>query len=281
MSEGTPTTDAPASPAHEGTSANGPHSPELTLPEAPRPREATLEELSSRVRRLEEQYAALQDTKLLEERVAQRVITRVRRKPAANSRATEVVVPDVALPEPAAVPPSVPDPPAVSALALPEESLPTARPVPVDMAATAIAPVATVIIPSAPEGPVAVPTVTAVSAQPLPPPSPGVRVSWLWRSWLALDILNELRVMLRMLVDPRYRLTWPGRIVPVVVLVLIVLSDTEKLAFLFPWNLVAIFGYYVNKLFQILLLFIMFKVLLREVDRYRDQVPDAPRPLKP
>jgi hypothetical protein len=51
-------------------------------------------------------------------------------------------------------------------------------------------------------------------------------------------------------------------------------------AFLFPWNLVPILGYYCNKLFQIFLTFVMLKVLLREVERYRDMVPDAPRALK-
>ena len=95
-----------------------------------------------------------------------------------------------------------------------------------------------------------------------------------------LDILNELRVMLRMLVDPRYRLTWPARIVPIVAIVLILLSDYEKLAFLFPWNFAPGLGYYLNKVFHLVLAFIMFKVLEREVDRYREKVPDAPRPLR-
>jgi hypothetical protein len=95
-----------------------------------------------------------------------------------------------------------------------------------------------------------------------------------------LDVLNELRVLLRMLVDPRYHLTWLGRVAPLVVLILIWLSDWDKLAFLFPWNLIPILGYYVNKLFQIVLLFIIFKVLTKEVERYRQMVPDAPRPLR-
>lgn len=304
MSEDThPTAEQPI-PARDRADANGPPGPSatepaLTLPDNDRAHLPTIEELLARIRRLEEQYAALQDTKQLEERVTQRITTRLRRKTMTDMRVPEVPMPqlpaaptDPPPPEPMPSPsmpgappalgeklPTPPAPePALPALALPENPAPVARPVPVDVAASAIAPLATVYPVAALPAPVAVAAVP--TAEPAKPLGLG-RFRWLWRSWFALDILNELRVTLRMLVDPRYHLTWPARVVPIAVLLLIVLSDTEKLAFLFPWNLAPVVGYYVNKLFQIALTFIMFKVLQREVDRYRDLIPDAPRPLRP
>jgi hypothetical protein len=288
MSEGTPLTEDKGSTGAPvvqtpTVESNGPqvvasYEPALALPENDRHRQPTIDELLARIRRLEEQYAALQDTKQLEERVAQRVSTRLRRKAVTNMRLPEPLPAATDAPPPSEVSPlGEPSATAPAAmLPLPDAPAPMARALPADVA-TAIAPVATVIALPAPlpDPPVAViaPTVTE-------PTGPVSRVSWLWRSWLFLDILHEFRVTLRMLVDPRYRLTWPGRIVPIVVLVLIVLSDFEKLAFLFPWNLAPGVGYYCNKIFQIALSFIMFKVLEREVVRYREKVPDAPRPLR-
>src|SRR5947209_4373331 len=141
MSEGTPLTDDKGGTGpHE---ANGPQSvvprePALSLPENDRRGQPTVEDLAARVRRLEEQYATIQDTKQLEERVAQRVSTRLRRKAVTNMRLPDPVPPPSDAP-PSSEPPapeetSVPDsaPSLVPALALPETSAPFARPVPVD-----------------------------------------------------------------------------------------------------------------------------------------------------
>jgi len=182
-------------------------------------------------------------------------------------------------PSPPAALPTPPPAEAMPALALPDSLAPVARPVPVEVAASSFAPVAAVFPSAAAQPPVAAVAAVPVDSGIETPPTGLNRFRWIWQSWFVLDILNELRVTLRMLVDPRYRLTWAARVVPIAVLVLIFLSDTEKLAFLFPWNLAPVIGYYVNKLFQLALTFIMFKVLQREVDRYREMIPDAPRPL--
>ena len=255
-----------------------------------------LEELEARIRRLEEQYAVLQDPKQMEERVVQRITTRLRRKPVTQIRESPASLDDLPVPSlvkmddpsPSLAEPDLVAPSAARSrprLELDSDVAPPAgrdpRPVPTAIVAPAsgneIAPMATVV-PSSWNPPLA----SAAPVPPQPESTPRSRVSWLWRSWFVLDILNELRVMLRMFVDPRYRLTWPGRVVPLAIMVIIVLSELESLAILFPWNLVPFIGKHVlNKLVQILLTFVMFKVLLREVDRYREQIPDAPRPMRP
>lgn len=284
MSDGMPLTDDKGSTGPPAVESNGPQvvasrEPSLALPENDRHGEPTIDDLVARIRRLEEQYAVFQDTKQLEERVAQRVSTRLRRKAVTNMRLPDPEPAATDAPAPNQVPPlnETPAPTLAAApmLSLSDKPAPMARALPTDVA-TAIAPVATVV---ATPTPLPDPPVAVVAPTLSERVSPSSRVSWLLRSWVVLDIFNEFRVMLRMVVDPRYRLTWPGRIVPIAVLVLIVLSDFEKLAFLFPWNLAPGVGYYCNKVFQIALSFVMFKVLEREVDRYREKVPDAPRPI--
>jgi hypothetical protein len=260
---------------------------------APARHSASMEELEERVRRLEEKYGALEDTRILEDRVVQRLVSRIRRKPATDIR-------DTASPKPKepALPPMPPlpklDGPAatsVEELMEPEPPSPVAAPpaeapTTIDPLPALEAPVATLLPP--PETPIAIaavappPQAPVAAIVPEPPPATAYasKIRWIWRWWLILDVLNEFRVIFRMLVDPRYRLTWPARVVPLVVLVLMWFSDWDKVAFLFPWNLIPILGYYCNKLFQIFLTFVMLKVLLREVERYRDMVPDAPRAMK-
>jgi hypothetical protein len=256
-------------------------------------RHPSIEELEERVRRLEEKYGALEDTRILEDRVVQRLASRIRRKPVTDIRDTASAKPK----EPALPPmpplPKLDGPPAASVEELMEPEQPSPVASPPAEAAPAIeappnmeAPVATLLPP--PETPIAIAAVAAPPQAPVaaivpePPPAAAYtsKIRWIWRWWLILDVLNEFRVIFRMLVDPRYRLTWPARVVPLVVLVLMWFSDWDKVAFLFPWNLIPILGYYLNKLFQIFLTFVMLKVLLREVERYRDMVPDAPRALK-
>src|SRR5579862_1877348 len=94
MSEGTPLTDDKGSAGPHQAEANGPSSveprePSFALPGDDHRAAPTLDDLAARIRRLEEQYAALEDTKQLEERVAQRVSTRLRRKAVTNMRLPE------------------------------------------------------------------------------------------------------------------------------------------------------------------------------------------------
>jgi hypothetical protein len=278
-------------PGSSADHADAPREPSLALTdESSRSRPApsslagaVLQELEDRVRSLEEKYAALQDTRVIEERVVQRLNVRLRKKPVTEIRPPANLVPEPPAMQQATLPP-------LPSLVKGNEPLPEAAPAPTPEAAASPAPVATIVpAPATPPIATVVPPPEPKGTPPLAAAAPTAqteptgrwaRLRWIFRSWLILDVLNELRVMLRMLVDPRYHLTWLGRVAPLVVLVLIWLSDWDKLAFLFPWNLIPFLGYYLNKLFQIILIFVMFKFLTREVDRYRQMIPDAPRPLR-
>jgi hypothetical protein len=249
-----------------------------------------LEDLEARVRRLEEQYAALQDTRPLEERVVQRITSRLRRKPATMIREPEAAVrePDQGMTGDQA---EAGPPPAVAAIAAAEESLAAIR-----LARQPTAPVAT-LLESPPEVPVAV-TAPAQVAQvamvvdapvaalapipiaPSPPPRSG------WRSWFVIQSLrqglNNFRLFVRMYVDPRYHMTLLGRLVPLAFLFFLVFSDWDWRVFqiIFAWNLIPVFGPIINKLLLVLFAWVTVRVLGREMRRYQDTIPDVPEALR-
>ena len=77
--------------------------------------------------------------------------------------------------------------------------------------------------------------------------------------------------------DPRYRLTWTGRVMPPVLLVLI----------LIPWHWLPMTGTLATalamipaKLVDMFLAFLLFKILNREARRYRTIIPQYP-PISP
>ena len=96
------------------------------------------------------------------------------------------------------------------------------------------------------------------------------------RSWLVVDIVAEARAIGRMFVDPRYRLSWWAR---VMVLVLIAAFVTSAL-----WvpgvALGGGLGYVINKIADLLIGFVLFKVLGHEAQRYRETAPDLPPTLR-
>jgi hypothetical protein len=94
---------------------------------------------------------------------------------------------------------------------------------------------------------------------------------WRSRPWLLFDVLAEVRAMVRMFVDPRYSMTWPGRLA---------LPVLGGLLFLSWWQLGSIpfVGALLDKLADVLFSCVAYKVLAREVARYRELIPDAPLP---
>lgn len=93
------------------------------------------------------------------------------------------------------------------------------------------------------------------------------------RSWLVFDAYAELRTMARMFVDPRYRPSWSARVIPLALLALILTSwiwlpGTSIL----PTVLMMI----VDKIVDLALAFLAFKILHREVRQYRELVTDLP-----
>lgn len=105
-------------------------------------------------------------------------------------------------------------------------------------------------------------------------------------SWFVFEMLAEVRALLRMIVDPRYKMSWVGRVLPLVLLI----------AFLFPDYVISIglpglgslllnisvfwFNFFLKSIVQLLIGYVLFKVLNLEVRRYRQMSPDLPASLR-
>jgi hypothetical protein len=97
------------------------------------------------------------------------------------------------------------------------------------------------------------------------------------RGWLVFDVLSEAQSILHMYGDPRYRLTWSGRLVPPALLLLIMTSWIWLPGTSLMMNWMSVL--YV-KCADLVLAFFLFKALGREAKRYRELIPQYP-PLYP
>jgi hypothetical protein len=95
------------------------------------------------------------------------------------------------------------------------------------------------------------------------------------RPWLLFEMLAEARAIFRMYFDPRYRLSWFGRIVPLVLVAAIVTSWWWV-----PLSSIFVFGNLLDKAVDLVLAFMLFKVLGQEARRYRETSPDLPPHLR-
>jgi hypothetical protein len=152
-------------------------------------------DLEARVRRLEEEVGALQDTKALEERIVERVTERLQ-KVASSDRFT-------------AVPPIQ-----TGAGAAPEwgQAAPRRR-----------------------------------------------------HAWLLYDLVADARLIVVMFFDRRYALAWTTHLVVWLFIPAILTSS-----WWFPPAWIPILGQYLDKLFDLLLAFCVYKALSREVRHYRE-----------
>ena len=170
----------------------------------------SVEGLEQRVRRLEDAFAALQDTHLMEDRVVERVVQRLDNGPGRaipEGRGWIVDAPRMLLPK--AVEP------------LPEDG--------------------------------------AAAGDGTPAAAAAVR-----SGWLLLEVVREFRAILRMLTDYRYRMTWTGRVVPLIALGVMFFSW-----FLFGGRFLYL-GDWVDKAIDVVLVVVVYKVLSRETQRYRE-----------
>jgi hypothetical protein len=129
--------------------------------------------------------------------------------------------------------------------------------------------------------PAAVAAVAATASAVAPPePEPRAAVPTsapLRRPYLLFDIYAEFRAVLRMYLDPRFRLTWAARVAPLVLLAAIATS--------WIWLpgtsiLPSIIATLLMKVIDLLLAYALFKVVHGEVTRYRNTSPDLPRSLR-
>lgn len=93
--------------------------------------------------------------------------------------------------------------------------------------------------------------------------------------WLLMEILTEARVIWRMFTDPRYRLSWTARIAPPVLVFCFVMSW-----WVVPFASIPIFGTILDKALDLVLAFVLFKLLGHEARRYRETAPDLPPSLR-
>jgi hypothetical protein len=188
---------------------------------APDAAQLRTESLEQRVRRLEEAVAVLQDTRHLEERVVERVTSRLSQAPRQGSEDSRTTI------------------------------LHTGR---------QLLPAALALVRAGADQ-------AEQQAQPQGAPSDA------GRPWLLFDLYAEARTMVHMFFDRRYRVTWLARVVPAALFVAILLSwiFLPGTSFL-PTSLMTI----VDKLVDLVLAFVAFKILSREVRRYREVVADLP-----
>jgi hypothetical protein len=156
-------------------------------------------EVEQRLRRLESAVAALQDTHLMEQRVADRVLQKSKRSPLAALRDTATVVVD-----------------ASKAL---------------------------------------VPTASSSSQSPPAPEKAG---------WLLVDLWCEVRTFGKMIFDHRYPFSYAGRFGPVII----------TCAYVFCWLFMGgVIGSLLERIIDVVLAFVLYKIMSREVQRYRAMFP--------
>jgi hypothetical protein len=196
--------------------------------------------LEERVRRLEDAVAGLQDTRQLEDRVVERLADRSRADLATNATGIMIEAGRHLLPTPP--------------LAERASDGATAQPPPA-------------AAPSSTEGRQAGPPLARPARRP----------------WLLFDLYADVRATMYMFVDPRYRMTWTGRFLPWVLLFAI-LSSWYWIPFvLLLRDAPLVGGFLANvivKLVDLILAFVLFKVLGREATRYRETSRDLPSSLR-
>jgi hypothetical protein len=98
------------------------------------------------------------------------------------------------------------------------------------------------------------------------------------RGWFIIDAYHDVRWMIRMVVDPQYRMSLLGRVAVFVMLPFIFLSYWARyllplgsLIPELPWLLLM-------KVLDLAIAFVAFKILMRELARYRSLAPDYTSP---
>src|SRR5262249_15949187 len=95
---------------------------------------------------------------------------------------------------------------------------------------------------------------------------PAVPASAPRSSWVVAEAYHEARAMVRMYFDPRYRMSWGGRVVPLVLCVAILTSwiwlpGTSILPTFLSTPII--------KIVDVVLALLAYKILSREVRRYQ------------
>jgi hypothetical protein len=91
--------------------------------------------------------------------------------------------------------------------------------------------------------------------------------------WILTEAYADARAMVRMYFDPRYRASWMARAIPLILLAAIVTSWIWLPGTMIIYSpLMTI----IDKIVDLVLAFLAFKILSREVHRYRQTIADKP-----
>jgi hypothetical protein len=93
--------------------------------------------------------------------------------------------------------------------------------------------------------------------------------------WLLSDAWTDVRAIYRLFTDPRYSPSWTGRIGAPVLLIMILTSWWWV-----PFTSLSVIGHLIDKSVDLVLAFILFKLLGYEARRYRETAPDLPTSLR-
>jgi hypothetical protein len=169
----------------------------------------------------------------------------------------------------AAAPPPTPPPPPVAMVAPVAKIVPPPAPImtaPAEAASSLLFHVGKQMLTTAPIASVVQPT--------HPTQETTFTASMRW-TWVFFDAYAEIRACLRMFVDPRYQMSWTSRLVPLVLAALLFTS-----AYWAPGTSLPAIGTLIDKLIDLPLAFLFFKILSHEARRYRQTSPDIPAGLR-
>lgn len=126
----------------------------------------------------------------------------------------------------------------------------------------------------------AAPSATPLSAEPpsptsTPPSRPAPTAPPRTTSWLFWEMFIELRAVVRMYTDPRYQMSWFGRTIPLLLLLVFVFSS-----FAIPLAGVPVVGWLFQKVGELIVVYALVKSLSYEARRYRQKAPDLPASLR-
>ncbi len=202
------------------------------------------ENAADRLDRLEEAVAQLCQMEELEERIATRVVEKMQERPLEPGRSQGELVHEPAVQR--AVPiPSAPHATQVE-FSMPQLSMPP--PVPESGLASVIRPLQA-----------SMPLAKSIADRVLPPSS------------LIRDLWWDIRTGYRMIRDPLYPMTFLGKVVPIVALLYMTVWPLFS-----SWT--GIIGTVMNGLVYILVLYLAFKVIQRELRRYYEFAEKYQRP---
>jgi hypothetical protein len=114
------------------------------------------------------------------------------------------------------------------------------------------------------------------AADVMAPPAPVVGRPYVRRQYgLFWDTIAQVRAGVRMYVDPRYRKPWHVVTLPPVLLTALLFSY-----YWVPGTSIPLIGFCLNKVVDLILVYVLFSVVDKEVRRYRETSPDLPSTLR-